>query len=528
MFFVKLALFLLQGLVIEMPLRSETEHFCLGSPRDLPINQLPTNEDVINYVRLLQQQSSKGKLFEKDLAENIFKPVALRITQMWLNEGIPILTSKSVQRKVANCYKHFRLLNKCNTEKSSINRINQKKTTLRKLFDIALCKCKNLRQCRCPRNNRVPSAEVDFLRDQRGLRVRFIGGLDREETTRRQKADLRRITQIKANIAQSPPADFFPNLSGSDSLPGPSGLNLSGLQECESNADVCPSDQEWDPSDRGSCERSYEQFTNTVLAADRFGVSNRALSAILNAFQVDIGRISSENSKFLIDPKKIWRERNRVRQFEAKNRDSQLPAQDLTALYFDGRKDVTYINRTGSKAQEEHVAVVAEPGGEYLTHFSPDSSKAIDQVKELISIVGGDKNNIKVFGCDGTAVNTGTSGGIIRLFEVIHQKPVHWFICQLHGNELNLRALFKCLDGETTGPKSFIGPLGKLASGALHEMPVTTFASVSGHVPRIPETIVKELSSDQRILYKLSVAVQSGAISEEDSNLKIGPLNHGR
>ena len=35
-------------------------------------------------------------------------------------------------------------------------------------------------------------------------------------------------------------------------------------------------------------------------------------------------------------------------------------------------------------------------------------------------------------------------------------------ICLLHMNELALRALVKSLDRETTGPKSFTGPLGKL------------------------------------------------------------------
>ena len=52
---------------------------------------------------------------------------------------------------------------------------------------------------------------------------------------------------------------------------------------------------------------------------------------------------------------------------------------------------------------------------------------------------------MKAHGCDSTAVNTGTSGGVCRLFELVTESPVHWFICQLH-NELNLQYVSLNLD----------------------------------------------------------------------------------
>lgn len=51
-------------------------------------------------------------------------------------------------------------------------------------------------------------------------------------------------------------------------------------------------------------------------------------------------------------------------------------------------------------------------------------------------------DNVLVIGCDGTAVNTGAKGGVIRCMEQNLHRPLQWFICQLHANELTLRHLF--------------------------------------------------------------------------------------
>ena len=54
-------------------------------------------------------------------------------------------------------------------------------------------------------------------------------------------------------------------------------------------------------------ESIHDTLFHTALAADRYGILNRALAAVLNAFQVDIGRVSSGKTGLLVDPKKIWR-----------------------------------------------------------------------------------------------------------------------------------------------------------------------------------------------------------------------------
>ncbi|GBN95724.1 hypothetical protein AVEN_81446-1, partial [Araneus ventricosus] len=81
---------------------------------------------------------------------------------------------------------------------------------------------------------------------------------------------------------------------------------------------------------------------------------------------------------------------------------------------------------------------------------------------------------LKVIGCDGTNVNTGLKGGIIRLMELDLNRPLQWCICLLHTNELPLGHLLNSLDGATTSPTEFCGPIGK-AIKTCEELPVAPF-----------------------------------------------------
>ena len=45
-------------------------------------------------------------------------------------------------------------------------------------------------------------------------------------------------------------------------------------------------------------------------------------------------------------------------------------------------------------------------------------------------------NNLVAVGCDGTAVNTGSTKGIICLFEKYLSKSLHWLICLQHLKDL--------------------------------------------------------------------------------------------
>ena len=91
-------------------------------------------------------------------------------------------------------------------------------------------------------------------------------------------------------------------------------------------SDAATSKSSWEGCDRpfgSSSGRNKESLEKTALAADRYGVSNRAATAICNAFR-DTGRISAHDRTLIVDPKKLWRERCRVRQEQAQVRSDAL------------------------------------------------------------------------------------------------------------------------------------------------------------------------------------------------------------
>lgn len=110
---------------------------------------------------------------------------------------------------------------------------------------------------------------------------------------------------------------------------------------------------------------------------------------------------------------------------------------------------------------------------------------------------------------DGTVVNTGAKNGIIRQLELHFGRPLHWFICQLHAYELPLRHLFHYLDGKTTEPSTFNGPIGQMVNTS-NQLPVVNFQPIESSIPDMSKV---SLSSDQDYLFQIVQAVSTGKCS---------------
>lgn len=128
-------------------------------------------------------------------------------------------------------------------------------------------------------------------------------------------------------------------------------------------------------------------------------------------------------------------------------------------------------------------------------------------------------------GCDGTAVNTGHKGGIIKLLEDMLNRSLQWLVCLLHCMELLLRHMMEIVDGPTNGPRAFKGPVGK-------ELPSCTQTTVVEFEP-IPTDLSgdldpSDLSTDQQYLWRIVQAVASGDCPQVLADLDVGPLNHAR
>lgn len=236
-------------------------------------------------------------------------------------------------------------------------------------------------------------------------------------------------------------------------------------------------------------------LTPIAEVADRYGVTDQAAAAIATATLEVIGVLSGD-AWLVIARHKMRRSRNALRQF--------LSASRITkgiGLYFDGRKDKTLFMEKGVSGiyrqkfkKEEHISVVAEPGGNYIGHVSLKKGDAASIANEISNSV---TNDFSAVGCDVTVVNTGSDGGAIQFLERIFGKSLQWLVCQLHFNELPFRALFVHIDGKTSGPESFTGEIGSLLKTSVN-LKVVKFRRIPGNLPPLHNDMkTNDLSTDQ-------------------------------
>ena len=285
-------------------------------------------------------------------------------------------------------------------------------------------------------------------------------------------------------------------------------------------------------SDKEQCKKQMRlELSNVAKVCDRYKVPGRCAAAIVSATLQDVGLIHKDDTSMITDKNKLIRERRKVR----RRLQTQAFQQQLSGgLYFDGRKDKTRVQiRKGNKNHgriivEEHVCLVREPNSDYLGHITPSSGGAESIANGIWNFLRDNNvqtDDLMAIGCDGTNVNTGAHRGVIRLLEKRLGRPLQWFVCLLHANELPLRHLLIKLDGVTSGPHLFSGPIGSLLP-TCEELPVVPFASIKfGNCPPVDGA---DLSTDQRYLFNMCKAVEIGQCSGDLALQKPGPIVHSR
>ena len=100
-------------------------------------------------------------------------------------------------------------------------------------------------------------------------------------------------------------------------------------------------------------------------------------------------------------------------------------------------------NKTGrwspTMKVDDHYVVLTEPENNYLTHVTPKTVHGKVVARAIYDfLVEHELTNqpLYVAGCDGCCVNTGPNRGVIHHLEMLLIQPLHYSICQLHGNEL--------------------------------------------------------------------------------------------
>ncbi|GBM01885.1 hypothetical protein AVEN_219003-1 [Araneus ventricosus] len=93
-------------------------------------------------------------------------------------------------------------------------------------------------------------------------------------------------------------------------------------------------------------------------------------------------------------------------------------AQSLELLELNTMSSSLYTDTDTTK--EEHYTLVNEPNSVYIGHVTAATggAKAIEAKLNFFASNNLQLNGLTVIGCDGTNVNTGHRGGIIRLIEL--------------------------------------------------------------------------------------------------------------
>ena len=206
--------------------------------------------------------------------------------------------------------------------------------------------------------------------------------------------------------------------------------------------------------------------------------------------------------------------KNRKRLQESASADS-ASHETLECLYFEQK-------------QQEHISIIKEPGSHYFGHLSLQPPVRAEYVQNgILQYLNKNQVNLQnlvVIGCDGTNVNTGWKGGIIRLMETAIGKPLQCSTCLLHANELPLRHLLQSLDGNTKGPYTYSGPIGSLLQ-ICEQMPVVPFNTIECVLPTVTE---KYLSCDQQYLYQMCCAIRDGNCSVRLAEKYPSKMSHAR
>ncbi|GBL94665.1 hypothetical protein AVEN_222584-1 [Araneus ventricosus] len=107
--------------------------------------------------------------------------------------------------------------------------------------------------------------------------------------------------------------------------------------------------------------------------------------------------------------------------------------------------------------------------------------------------------------------------------ELILNRSLQWFVCQLHANELPLRHLFAHVDKTTTGPRSLTGEIRKSLAGC-EKLSVVSSTPIENTLFEV--TNKKDLSTDQLYLMEICEVINCRHCRESLSKINPGKVCH--
>ena len=367
-------------------------------PEKLKNSQLPTCADVVKAF-IHEHSINNSNIKEK------CKVITNQIEEIWAKTTIPRQTHNNVLKRVKDLQQQYSSLLKSKSSKYFDVMLKKFTDKNNQLFDISLCRCRNIYECICKNDSKVPQAERDFLIDQRTLREFVFDSIDFMSIARFNRKQEMRENANKCKSVSTKIVESKQNTERSERI---SKRNKVILNE-------------------NSPPVKKLKLNNTALMLDKHNISDRAAANIVNAVVKDIAdKSGQELEEAVTDRNGVRRARARTRTNISKSHLKDIhefvDISDCVALFFDGKIDKTtnsVLNETNNRFHpriepEDHISIVIEPGNRYYSHITCNGKKAVDIATGIFEKLEADNFNLEkiVFvGCDGTNVNVGNKNG---------------------------------------------------------------------------------------------------------------------
>lgn len=256
--------------------RKKAKNIFFGEPRELKDYELPTFKDVMRHISWLRLRGPAKRPFME-----IANITAERVMKIWEKASIPAISKTTVVKKIQAYHEKVEKIKKSAGRKEYEETVKNFQEESTALFDICTCTCEDPEtDCECPAESRVPSLELEFLKDQRNARNMRISSVDRKTTALLKKRNERRNRGASGQKA-----------STSATTPTRQSLNSSFTSEQSSASDVEGSasntDSDFDPGPTTSAYKAKSQtrlqLPHLASAAYRAGVSLRQAALLASA-----------------------------------------------------------------------------------------------------------------------------------------------------------------------------------------------------------------------------------------------------
>ena len=167
-----------------------------------------------------------------------------------------------------------------------LSKLTKFKLEIQSLFDISSCKCKIIQNCVCPKHNKIPVQEQEFLCDQRNDRIMSIGKVDNKETKKIKQREERKAKVIKIN---------FMFLMSNKNITDKNNANFIQVDNKKPCTSTCTSkniDDREKPSTSNIIEDESDssirqnriKLETVAKTSDRYGLSDRSAAAITTMY----------------------------------------------------------------------------------------------------------------------------------------------------------------------------------------------------------------------------------------------------